>query len=76
MVLTGRLCLKYSAVCDSIYDKDECFDDKSMGTLAYLETFIIFPTIEKASGEEAEEGNVGEDRPFLTLSRVSLPLVE
>ena len=64
MVLTGQTCLKYSAVCGSIYDNDECFYGKSMGTWAYLETLIIFPAIEKASREEAQEGNVGENRPF------------
>lgn len=32
MVLTGHLCLKYSAVCGSIYDKDECFYGKNVGT--------------------------------------------
>lgn len=29
-----------------------------------METLIIFPTIEKASGEKAQEGDVGENRPF------------
>lgn len=29
-----------------------------------METLIIFPTIEKASGEKAQEGVVGENRPF------------
>lgn len=60
MVLTEQSCLKYPAVCGSIYDKDECFYGKSW---AYLETLIIFRTIEKASGEEAQEGN-GENRLF------------
>lgn len=63
MGLTGQPCLKYSAVCGSIYDKHECFYGKSTGTWTYLETLVIFPTVEKASGEEAQEGNVGENRP-------------
>lgn len=33
-----------------------------MGTWAYLVTLTFFPTV--ASGEEAQEGNVGENRPF------------
>lgn len=32
--------------------------------MSLLETLIIFRTVEKASGEEAQEGNVGENRPF------------
>ena len=51
------------AVCGSIYNKDECFYGKSMGTWAYLKTLIIFPAVEKASGGEAQEGNVGENKP-------------
>lgn len=64
MFLTEQLYLKYSTVCGSIYNKGEYFYGKSMGTWACLETLIIFPTIEKASGEEAQEGNVGENRLF------------
>lgn len=32
MVLTGQSCLKCSAVCGRIYDKDEHFYGRSMGT--------------------------------------------
>lgn len=62
MLLAGQSCLKYSAVCGSIYNKDECFCGKNMGTWAYLVTLTIFPAI--ASGEEAQEGSIGENRPF------------
>lgn len=64
MALTGQSYLKYSAVCGSIYDKDERFYGKSMGTWAYLGTLLIFPAIEKARGEKAQEGNISENRPF------------